>query len=60
MFPLMTRYICILPFAMNCNYFLCDDYKLLNKTGGEISNMKVLSIVDPLAMNKLTKELETN
>jgi predicted nucleic acid-binding protein len=47
-------------FAMNCNYFLCDDYKLLNKTGGEISNMKVLSVVDPLAMNKLIKELDTN
>lgn len=47
-------------FVMNCDYFLCDDRKLVSRTNGEISNVKVLSITDPLSMNRLIKELEAN
>jgi predicted nucleic acid-binding protein len=47
-------------YAMNCDYFLCDDYKLVNKASGGISTLKILNITDSPSMTKLTKELETN
>jgi predicted nucleic acid-binding protein len=47
-------------YATNCDYFLCDDYKLVNKASGGISTLKILNITDSPSMTKLTKELETN
>ena len=45
-------------FFMKCDYFLCHDDKLVNRTNKEISNMKVLSITDAAAMLTLMKEFE--
>lgn len=47
-------------FLMKCDYFLCHDRKLVNKTKSEISTMKILNIADSYSMTRLTKELDSN
>lgn len=47
-------------FLMKCDYFLCHDLKLVNRTKSEISTMKILNMADSYSMTQLTKELDSN
>lgn len=46
-------------YILKCDHFLCQDKKLINKTDGAISSMKVSNITDEPAMTVLMKELES-